>query len=170
MDGWWMKDWWKMDILWMNEWWMNVWRMNGRWMVHQDSVIPNLKISWLFCNLLWLAYERYPSTLQKLFGHVANKLHYSKVDTIGGNSTSVHLISGGTHLWCAYLGSMAIRWQTIYQWRLPKRSFGYCLDNESYIGICHMYTQMKIDDWKVFDSFKKTNLASWNKMLIWVVL
>jgi hypothetical protein len=29
-----------------------------------------------------------PSTLYILFGHVALKLHYSKVDTIGGKSTS----------------------------------------------------------------------------------
>jgi hypothetical protein len=34
-----------------------------------------------------------PSTLNKIFGHVAHKLNYSKVDTIGINNTGVLLTS-----------------------------------------------------------------------------
>jgi hypothetical protein len=57
------------------------------------SGISNTNIRVLFFNLLEMEYESNQSTLYKMLEHVAHKLHYSKVDTIGRNITSVLLTS-----------------------------------------------------------------------------
>jgi hypothetical protein len=54
----------------------------------------------------------------------SNEAHYySKDDTIGGNSTSVQLISGGVHLRGADLGRKLIVWSYVNLWWLPKRNY-----------------------------------------------
>jgi hypothetical protein len=42
-----------------------------------------------------MADERDPSTHYEILGHVAHKLHYTKIDRIGINSSSVNITSWG---------------------------------------------------------------------------
>jgi hypothetical protein len=65
---------------------------------YQDSGIPNTHRYWLFLDLLYMADERDPSNLYKLFGHVTHKLHFFKVDRIGRNGTGAKLTSQGKSL------------------------------------------------------------------------
>jgi hypothetical protein len=61
-----------------------------------------------------------PPALYKIFGHVAHKLHYSKVDTIGRNTTIVKLTSWESHFKCAGIGTTPI--QITNPWWPPRRS------------------------------------------------